>query len=368
VAQSDLSDPDTDTSLWRFDGGPSIRAPLSTLPWLTATGTLSWRVTRWMETRNAVTGQNEAIPMTRQLFDMRAQFVGPVMARVFQTPNNKYANGFKHLIEPSFSISRTTPFLDNARFDRIVKNDYAVDQLVGGVTKLDYRFTNRLLARRAQPGAAPGTPGALGVAREILSVDIGQSYYTDARALASDTQYQSGFSTQTSAGTFSPIQLNAISRPTDATSAQFRMEVDSKHREVRSMSGSTTIQSGLTNVSAGWTKRFVIEGLPGFTDAGATHSLDASTNIRTAGNRIGGTYGMNYDVKEKAFVQQRFVVYYNSQCCGVSFDYQSISLPLWGIPADRRFGVSFTLAGIGSFSNPFGSFGGGGGGFGGGGR
>jgi hypothetical protein len=28
------------------------------------------------------------------------------------------------------------------------------------------------------------------------------------------------------------------------------------------------------------------------------------------------------------------------------------------IPSDRRFGISFTLAGIGSFSNPFGSFGG----------
>jgi hypothetical protein len=63
-------------------------------------------------------------------------------------------------------------------------------------------------------------------------------------------------------------------------------------------------------------------------------------------------------MKNTAFLQQRIVAYLNSQCCGVSFDWQSISLPLLGIPSDRRFGVSFTLAGIGSFSNPMGSFGG----------
>ena len=36
---------------------------------------------------------------------------------------------------------------------------------------------------------APGSPGALGVAREILTVEIGPSYYTDARAQRSDSHY-----------------------------------------------------------------------------------------------------------------------------------------------------------------------------------
>jgi hypothetical protein len=52
------------------------------------------------------------------------------------------------------------------------------------------------------------------------------------------------------------------------------------------------------------------------------------------------------------------VAYYNSQCCGIAFDWQSRSLPFFGIPVDRRWNVSFTLAGIGTFSNPLGSFGG----------
>lgn len=356
IRQIDLSDPATDQSLWRFDGGPSIRAPLSSLPFLTATGTASWRITRWLETRDPVTGLNVPVGMTRQLFDMRAQVVGPVVARVFQTPGNGYATGFKHIIEPSFSIQRTTPYLDQTRYDRIVQNDYAVDALVGGVTTVRYGITNRLLARRPTPGAAPGSPGALGVAREILSLEIGQSYYTDARALRGDTQYQSGSRTTGSGGTFSPLQVTAISRPTDSASAQVRAEIDSEFRTLRNISASGSMRSEFLQLSSGWSKRFVIENLPGF-NVGRDY-LDTSVTMRTRGNRVGGTYAFNFDIMNKAFLQQRVVAYLNSQCCGVSFDWQTISLPLLGIPSDRRFGISFTLAGIGSFSNPLGSFGG----------
>jgi LPS-assembly protein len=358
VRQNDLSNADTNTSLWRFDGGPSIRAPLSSLPFLTATGTASWRITRWMETVDPATGLNVPVSMTRQLFDVRAQVVGPVLARVFQTPDNGYANGFKHLIEPSFSIQRTMPFFDQAQSNRVVKNDYAVDYLVGGVTTIRYGITNRLLARRPTPGAAPGTPGALGVAREILTVELGQSYYTDARAQRSDSQYESAAAASKVGGTFSPLQLTAISRPTDATSGQFRAEIDAEFRKLRSLTASGTVQSGLFQLTTGWSRRMVIEGLPGFDDRSTYHFLDAATTVRTRDNRIGGTYSFNFDMKNTAFLQQRVVAYLNSQCCGVSFDWQSISLPLLGIPSDRRFGISFTLAGIGSFSNPMGSFGG----------
>lgn len=358
IRQNDLTDATTNTSLWRFDGGPSIRAPLSSLPYLTATGTASWRLTRWQETVDPLTSQNIPVAMTRQLFDLRAQVVGPVLARVFQTPDNGYANGFKHLIEPSFSIQRTMPFFDEAESNRVVKNDYAVDYLVGGVTTVRYGFTNRLLARRPTPGAAPGTPGALGVAREILTVELGQSYYTDARAQRADSQYESGVINNRTGGTFSPVQLTAISRPTDTTSGQFRAEIDSEFRKFRSLTASGTVQSGLFQLTTGWSRRLIIEGLPGFDDRSTYHFLDASTTIRTHDNRVGGTYSFNFDMKNTAFLQQRIVAYLNSQCCGVSFDWQSISLPLLGIPSDRRFGISFTLAGIGSFSNPMGSFGG----------
>ena len=63
------------------------------------------------------------------------------------------------------------------------------------------------------------------------------------------------------------------------------------------------------------------------------------------------------------FLQQRILAYYNAQCCGVVVEYQTFNFE--GLAArarvlqDRRFNISFTLAGIGTFSNFFGALGGG---------
>jgi lipopolysaccharide assembly outer membrane protein LptD (OstA) len=77
---------------------------------------------------------------------------------------------------------------------------------------------------------------------------------------------------------------------------------------------------------------------------------------------VKGFYQFNYDLKRQVFVQQRLSVAYNTQCCGIAAEYQSFNYAtgglVIGVPKDRRFNLSFTLAGIGSFSNLFGSFGG----------
>ena len=48
--------------------------------------------------------------------------------------------------------------------------------------------------------------------------------------------------------------------------------------------------------------------------------------------------------------------FYNAQCCGIAFEYQVYNYQSSGIgllvPQDRRFFMSFTLAGLGNFS-PF---------------
>src|SRR6185295_1424896 len=186
IRQDDITRPETNRSLWRFDTNPRIRAPLSTLPYLTATGSASLRLTRWLETLDPMTGEQVPIALNRQLLEMRMQVGGPNFERIFRTPDNGYADRFKHLIQPSFSIQRTTAFRD---LNRVVKNDYAVDSLVGGVTTMRYGLTNRILAgrRKLVAGVEP-TPG---VVREILSVDISQSYYSDALAAIVDPEYSS---------------------------------------------------------------------------------------------------------------------------------------------------------------------------------
>jgi hypothetical protein len=48
-------------------------------------------------------------------------------------------------------------------------------------------------------------------------------------------------------------------------------------------------------------------------------------------------------------------IFYNAQCCGIAMEYQTYNYGANSsspIPADHRFFMSFTLAGLGNFS-PF---------------
>ena len=72
---------------------------------------------------------------------------------------------------------------------------------------------------------------------------------------------------------------------------------------------------------------------------------------------------LNWDIGRSYIIQQRWTGFYNAQCCGLDIEYQEYNFPSdsrFPIPKDRRFNLSFTLAGIGTFSNFFGAFGGGG--------
>jgi hypothetical protein len=329
------------------DASPNVRLPLSRLPWLSATGSASWRLTHWLESRDPISGEPQPVGLTRQFLETRVSMSGPVLSRVFQTPGNRYAERFKHLIEPSVTLRWTSPFNG---LNRIVQNDPADYPLVTGETRLDYQLTNSLLARRANGG----------VIREILRLAISQTYYTDARAAAFDVNYlSSGAAALSPAGTFSPVRITLTARPTDRASGDFSLEIDSKVRAIRTMNASGHLHTTPVQINARWTKRGHIPGLPGFDNPDrADHFLNTGASLRTRDNRAGGSYDMNFDIRRRALVQQHLVAYYNSQCCGVAFDWQSRSLPFFGIPVDRRWNVSFTLAGIGSFSNPLGSFGG----------
>jgi hypothetical protein len=137
--------------------------------------------------------------------------------------------------------------------------------------------------------------------------------------------------------------------PTSNVNGTVRAEIDSRAREFRSLSANTTYTFRRGSVTSGWTQRFVVEGLnfaPG-------RDLNFASNLRTLDNRVGGSYSFNLDAATGTMRNQTFSGYYNAQCCGIAVQYQRFDFGgLSPIPADKRFFVSFTLAGLGSFS-PF---------------
>jgi LPS-assembly protein len=338
-----------DNGLARFDIFPRVRFPFTKWQWLTVSTTFAARYTYWTERKDIATGLNLPDPISRNYFEMAAQLTGPTFNRIWNRPGSSYAEKIKHSIEPYFNVQRISPIDD---FNQFVQID-GVDTVVGKVTRVSYGVNNRFFRK----------PGGGGRSMEMVTVALGQSYYTDARAAQYDKYYQTSYGSAPSK--FSPLTLQVRAWPTEGIHANFRAEYDTKFSAIRTMSADGTVDLGRYLQSTfGWSQRRFIEGLAGFDDPERLdHYLNSSNNWRAWNNRIGGTYNFNYDIKTSRFLQQRLMGYYNAQCCGFALEYQQYDLSGFNttlpVQKDHRWNFSITLAGIGSFSNFFGAMGGG---------
>jgi hypothetical protein len=342
-------DVSTDLGLNKVDLAPSVRAALSTLPFLQVNATAAYRTTYYSESLNATKVQIEE-PVTRTYGDMRLDVIGPVFSRVF-TPNNALADRLKHVIEPNFSVQRRTT-IENQ--ERIPQTAGGYDIIIGGTTQMNYGLTNRVLVRKD----VEGEPQA-GAPRELLAVSLRQSYYTDERASTFDNSYSYGYYYR-AANQFSPISLSARTTPVAPLMIDYRLEYDPIPEDettprLLGMSLNGTLKAARADVAAGWSRQAYNTGLR------SNNFLQASTNLRFAEGRYGASVMFNHDIARATLVNQRYIGFYNAQCCGVSFEYQAFNYPPtpgFYLTQDRRFNMSFTLAGVGSFSNLLGAFGG----------
>jgi LPS-assembly protein len=330
-----------DRGLNRIALGPGLRLPLSRWPFLSINSSLGWNLTYYSESLDERNLQVPE-PVWRNYLDMRADVTGPVFNRIFSTPTNGYAERFKHVIEPAFSLQRVTQIENYARIPKFESYDYTY----GGTTRLAYGLTNRLLARRRADGQA----------REILNASVSQTYYSDPRASQFDPSFASSFLGRAPSN-FSPVLLGVRSSPTEQINGSLRLEYDYQLGEVLSTraSGAFGWRDWL-QTTAGWSRRRV--------DVNRSDSyFNAGTNLHLRGGRFGGSYNFDYDFFRARLMQQRVLAFYNAQCCGVVVEYQTFNFPIFDprfpVPRDRRINISFTLAGVGTFSNPFGTFGGG---------
>ena len=119
------------------------------------------------------------------------------------------------------------------------------------------------------------------------------------------------------------------------------------------------------NVTAGWSRRRYAQNLLEPLAKQPQNSFTSRTAVTLGRTQVGTAYQFDLSLFDASAtqprqLQQRLGLFYNAQCCGVGFDWQSVMVPAIGtVPAhaDRRFTLSFTLAGVGSFSNVLGAFG-----------
>lgn len=341
----------TDSTLDRFDVSPQVRFPFKKWQWFTVNTSASVRDTYYTRslkpTGDPAVAPSEVVdqPLNRPVFSVQSQILGPVFNRIWDTPGNGYAEKFKHSVEPFLTVTKTA---NVENYDRVVQFD-GIDYYTGG-TQYNYGLSNRFYAKRKIQ------PGQQAQAREIIAVELSQTYYTNQFAAARDRSYQTTALGDTQPSNFSPIALSVRALPTNELNATVRAEFDARYHELRTISASATYSLGSRlQTQAGWSKRAFIAELIGFNDKSfLDHFINGSSTFRTSDSKYGASYSFNYDVLNSSMLQQRITGFYNAQCCGIAMEYQALNYGSFYsvLPSDHRFFLSFTLAGLGNFS-PF---------------
>ena len=332
-----------------WDASPQLRFPFTKWQFLRVDSSLSWRATYYSE--SYVKGVQVEEPIWRRYFSMESRVTGPTFTRVWVRPNGGYADGWKHVIEPSFSVSRITS-IDN--YEQIVKIG-SDDYLVGGTTRINYQLSNKIMARRKDVGGRRAP-------RDVVRATLQQSYYTNPAASQWDSTYSTSFAGRP-ASSLSPLRAEIIVTPLPRVGGRLTVEYDTDKGELQTVTanGQGAVAEWM-QVSGGWSqRRFQYNTWDKYS---LDNYVNANATLRTPGNRVGGTYSFNYDLGRKTFLQSRIVGYYNTQCCAITAEYQTRNYPasfrqFLVVPQDRRFNISVTLAGLGTFSNLFGALGGG---------
>jgi LPS-assembly protein len=343
-----ISDGDvvSDTSFNRLDISPTIRMPLSRLPFLSVNASAAYRTTRY--SRSVVAGVSGAggfvdEPYLRQYTSLRAEIVGPVFTRIWDV-NSGFVERIKHVIEPAFTVDFTSEI---GNFRRTPTTSDLSDFVVSGTTRTTYGITNRVFSR------ARAVDGARGQTREMLTVGLQQTFYSNPLSAQFDLAYQSSYGIRPE--DFSPVSLTARVSPTNTFDISSRVEYDVSHGDgLRNLSIGSNFNAAAFSVGTTYSHSNINPSNP-------YNFLTATTSLRGRNGRVTNNYNISWDIEQARIVSQGLVFSYLAQCCGLQLEFQRYNYPQSSsipVSADTRFNFGFILAGLGTFSNFFGAFGG----------
>jgi LPS-assembly protein len=335
----------SDTGYARLDVSPTVRVPLSRLTFLSVNTSAAYRTTHYSRSASA-SGATVENPYLRQFMTLRSDVVGPVFTRIWDLQSG-FAERLKHVIEPAFTVDFTSRISDYTRTPS-VGSDLA-DFVVSGATRLTYGLTNRLFARGRTVDNVRGTT------RELVTVGLQQTYYSNPQSGGFDSAYQSTYGSRRPID-LSPLALTARVAPTSAVDANLRVEYDvSRGRGLQTVAIGGNMNAAAVSAGANFSHSRLDPASP-------STFIQGSTSMRWLDGRATGTYSIGWDIARSYIVNQSVMVSYLAQCCGLTVEFQRFNYAQLGtnlaIPSDTRFNFGFILAGLGTFSNFFGAFGG----------
>ena len=240
----------------------------------------AYRSTYYTRQAGEANGQTEPGSFHRQYVAARTDVVGPVLTRIWNLAEGRFAERVKHVIEPSVVFDFTSPIDDFRRTP--VLSDIS-DFVIGGSSRMTYGVTNRLFFRGRSVG------GARGATREFLTVGVHQTYYSLPEASRYDGTYVSGQGTGTGSE-LSPVAMNVRLSPSASFDANGRVEYDLSGGGLQVLSTGATLTQPRGGVTVNYSRQRLDKRQP------TSSFVSASTRAEFLQKRVSTSYSVNWDV------------------------------------------------------------------------
>lgn len=341
----------------RYDLFPTISYPMNYLSWLTLTPTFGYRITHYGKSQTGITSAQVPIivddPLTRKYKDFTLDLRGPNFSKIFDTPNMKYSQKWKHAIEPEIEYHYLQ---DIEALVKILKIDDIDD--IQGINVVTYSITNLLYAKRpieAQPeykdyeyhyyDPKPLEP-PVESPWEFISWRISQSYYFKSDFYRPDLRPD--------LQPFSPISSLLRFNPGAAYNVEFRLDYDTKFKQITDISiGSTLRNEGVwySNVSYNITNDTPVPGQ--VRTKRDIHQIRSNGGVGLYNNRYVITGELDYDILNRNILRHSIGIVYNDDCFSVGFEWRHYDVgdAVFSRTRENQFTVSFSLPTIGSLVN-----------------
>lgn len=315
----------SDYEYQRFDMTTELSANLETFPWLKVAPKLKFRHTNYTNSLDPETKLLAGEQVSRDYYSFDVRIIGPVLYKIFQTPELEYADKFKHIIEPSISYKYVS---EPTNRDLVLYYD-GVDSALP-VNEVRFTLDNKILANQK---IGPDRYKA----REIFSWKITQHVSLDDTLSSSYGSQYNRFSTN-QITTLSPMVSTLKFRPTDQISLSNRLEYNHEFEQMASLNLiiDWASESFVTNIR--WMKTFDLDETRIPSD-----QISASGRFSMFDKLFDLSYRLSYNVEDDLFWQGNVALRYNHQCFSMIFSYDYFNI---GLRQEDRFGFNVELTGI----------------------
>jgi len=337
---SPLGERRVDADYMRADIFPTVSLQLRTPSWFSVKPQLSLRETYYTASMQCpfdaetcgVRELRDDESISRSYAQGQVETVGPSFSRVFNHATGGFSR-FKHVIEPRVRYVYTTDVQNRNEIVRFDTVDSPFLPLVQN--SVEYSLTQRIIGKES---------GEAGNAREVLSFALRQS------VALSEPFEQSSFTT--GEHRFTPLLASLRFNPYQAVT----FDASASFGNISHQLDQVSVSANLVGTGERADKYinftyFASLNPPGLSNA-STSQLRINTGSALANERIRADVQLNFDVEERQFLEQRYLLGWTGSCYGVALDVRNYKLFGVGIAEQNRnsFGIAVTLKNVGTIS------------------